>query len=316
VTHTIVRFNLGAFDDRDRTRVWLDAVEMAGALDAAGIDEVTVSEHHETPSRSCTSPLLAAAGLLARTSSCRVSASAVLAALHDPVRLAEDIAFLDVAHPGRLRVVAGLGYRPVEYERFGRSFAARGRLLDEVLETMLDVWEGPVAPVTPLDQLLAVGGQSVAAAKRAARLGLAFAPRAHLPELAATYEELAGAEAVVWMPAARFVQVHVAADPEAVWASVGRWYLEDAREYASWQVPDGGPTSPVFVAATDADELRASGAVHVVTPSQCVALATAEPDTTVCLHPLAGGMPSDDAWASVARFADEVLPQLKGSSDA
>jgi alkanesulfonate monooxygenase SsuD/methylene tetrahydromethanopterin reductase-like flavin-dependent oxidoreductase (luciferase family) len=232
------------------------------------------------------------------------------------VRLAEDIAFLDVAHPGRLRIVAGLGYRPVEYERFGLDFGRRGRLLDEALEAILDVWEGPVAPVTPLGSLLAVGGQSPAAARRAARLGLPFAPRAHLPELAAEYSALAGPEGSVWMPAARFVQVHVADDPDAVWAKVGRWYLEDAQEYARWQVPGGGPTSPVFTAASAADDLRASGAVHVVTPEECVALARAEPGTTVCLHPLAGGMPSDDAWAGVERFANHVLPELEGSPDA
>jgi alkanesulfonate monooxygenase SsuD/methylene tetrahydromethanopterin reductase-like flavin-dependent oxidoreductase (luciferase family) len=309
VTHTVARFNLATGDDSDRGRLWRDALDLCEALDGGGIDELTFSEHHETPSRSCTSPLLAAAGALGRTDRCTVSASAVLVALHDPVRLAEDVAFLDVAHPGRLRVVAGLGYRPVEYERFGRDFARRGALMDEALEAILDVWEGTVGPATPVDQLLAVGGQSVAAARRAARVGLPFAPRAHLPDLAATYEALAGAEATVWMPSARFLQVHVADDPDAAWARVGRWYLEDARDYARWQVPDGGPTSPVFTAAEHADELRASGAVAVLTPAQCVA-AIAEPDTTVCLHPLAGGMPTSEAWASVELFVNQVLPKI------
>ena len=45
-----------------------------------------------------------------------VLGTAVLVPLHDPLRLAEDIAVLDLASNGRITVIGGLGYRPEEYE--------------------------------------------------------------------------------------------------------------------------------------------------------------------------------------------------------
>ncbi|HEV7720017.1 MAG TPA: hypothetical protein VGO60_01970, partial [Iamia sp.] len=99
-----------------------------------------------------------------------------------------------------------------------------------------------------------------------------------------------------------------AEDPEATWPRVAPHYLDDAAEYARWQ--GDGPRSPVYSAASGADELRRSGAIHVLTPEECVDLAAAHPDTTLCLHPLAGGMPDDEAWSSVRLFLDRVVPGL------
>ena len=92
-------------------------------------------------------------------------------------------------------------------------------------------------------------------------------------------------------------------------ATVGPRYLEDAQEYARWQGGEG-PRSPVFTAAGSADELRRSGAVEVVTPEECLALVGEDPDTALCLHPLAGGMPDDEARTSVDLFLQDVLPHL------
>ena len=54
--------------------------------------------------------------------------------LHDPIRLAEDIAVLDLISGGRVSLVTGLGYRPVEYAMFGKEWTRRGKLLDEALD--------------------------------------------------------------------------------------------------------------------------------------------------------------------------------------
>ena len=40
------------------------------------------------------------------------SLSALLVPLHDPIRVAEDLAVLDLASGGRMTTIAGLGYRP------------------------------------------------------------------------------------------------------------------------------------------------------------------------------------------------------------
>ena len=59
-----------------------------------------------------------------------------------PIRLAEDIAVLDLVSGGRVTIVAGLGYRPVEYVAMGKKFDRRGRLFDECLEVLIKAWGG------------------------------------------------------------------------------------------------------------------------------------------------------------------------------
>ncbi len=114
--------------------------------------------------------------------------SAAILPLHDPVRIAEQIAVLDNSAPGRLWIVVGAGYRPAEFEMAGLEHAARGRLLEEYVEVLLQAWEGepfewrgrtvrvtPKPATTPHPMLL-VGGGVPAAARRAARLRLPMLP--------------------------------------------------------------------------------------------------------------------------------------------
>ena len=72
-----------------------------------------------SPRRYCWRPRIAA-----RTSTVPIMVAALLVPLHDPVRLAEDMAVLDVISRGRVGYVAGLGYRPEEYSMFGRSLGS------------------------------------------------------------------------------------------------------------------------------------------------------------------------------------------------
>ena len=44
---------------------------------------------------------------------------AALLPFYDPIRLAEDMAVLDIISNGRVSYMIGLGYRPEEFEMFG-----------------------------------------------------------------------------------------------------------------------------------------------------------------------------------------------------
>lgn len=339
---TVVRFNLvepgatpASLGARYRT-----AVEMAVYADDRGITTVQTEEHHGVANNWLPSPFAFAGAVFGATqgnSAARsasltggrretggriaVTVSAAIGPLHDPLRLAEDIAVLDLLSGGRLVTVAGLGYRPEEYAIFGVDWSRRGRLQDELLETLLMAWTGEEfrhrgrtvrvtpRPCTQPHPLLLVGGSSKAAARRAARLGLPFFPSAHLPELEAYYQErLAeyGTEGWTMMPAARIPLLHIAEDPDRAWAHYGEHFLHEARTYASWQ--SGDIRSAVRSAATTVDELRAEGVYRILTPDACVALGL---DTYV-LHPLSGGMPLDEGWRSLHLFAEQVLPRLDG----
>ncbi|MDN0199691.1 LLM class flavin-dependent oxidoreductase [Streptomyces sp. S.PNR 29] len=320
---TVVRFNLvapGATPAALGAR-YRAALEMAAYADEHGLTTVQTEEHHGAGNNWLPSPFAFAGAVFGATRRISVTVSAVIGPLHDPLRLAEDIAVLDLLSGGRLVTVAGIGYRREEYAQFGVEWQLRGRLQDELLETLLKAWTGePFAyrgrtvrvtprPFTEPHPLLLVGGSSKPAARRAARLGLPFFPSAHLPELETYYKErLAeyGTEGWTMMPAVRTPLLHIAEDPDRAWAEYGEHFLHEARTYASWQ--SGGIRSAVRSAATTVDELRTEGVYRILTPDECVALG----HDSYVLHPLSGGMPVAEGWRSLRLFTEGVLPRLEG----
>jgi alkanesulfonate monooxygenase SsuD/methylene tetrahydromethanopterin reductase-like flavin-dependent oxidoreductase (luciferase family) len=318
---TVVRFNLV---EPGATRLSLGAryraaVAMAAYADEHGITTVRTEEHHGVANNWLPSPFAFAGAVFGATRRVAVTVSAVIGPLHDPLRLAEDIAVLDLLSGGRLVTVAGIGYRPEEYALFDVDWTRRGQLQDELLETLLRAWTGEEftyrgrtvrvtpRPYTDPHPLLLVGGSSKAAARRAARLGLPFFPSAHLPELQAYYKERLveyGTEGRTMMPAAETPLLHIAEDPELAWAHYGEHFLHEARTYASRQ--SGDIRSAVKSAATTVDQLRAEGVYRILTPDDCVALGL---DNHV-LHPLVAGMPLDEGWRSLRLFCEQVLPRL------
>ncbi|MEU2299391.1 LLM class flavin-dependent oxidoreductase [Streptomyces antibioticus] len=320
---TVVRFNLvapGASPAELGAR-YRTALEMAAYADGHGITTVQTEEHHGAENNWLPSPFAFAGAVLGATRRLAVTVSAVIGPLHDPLRLAEDIAVLDLLSGGRLVTVAGIGYRPEEYERAGVDWKRRGRLQDELLETLLKAWTGEefvyrgrTVRVTPRPfsdphPLLLVGGSSKAAARRAARLGLPFFPSAHLPELEGYYKERLveyGTEGWTMMPARNTPLLHIAEDPDRVWAMYGHHFLHEARTYASWQSSE--IRSAVRSTATTVSELREEGVYRVLTPAACT---TTDLDNLV-LHPLAGGMPLEEGWRSLRLFTERVIPALEG----
>ncbi|MFF0447104.1 LLM class flavin-dependent oxidoreductase [Streptomyces sp. NPDC004609] len=319
---TVARFNLvdpGATPESHAAR-YRAALEMAVYADEHGVDTVQTEEHHGARNNWLPSPFVFAGAVLGATSRIAVTVSAIIGPLYDPLRLAEDIAVLDLIGRGRLVTVAGIGYRPQEYEQFGVDWHRRGRLQDELLETLLAAWTGEPFPyrgrtvrVTPRPYtqphpLLLVGGSSRAAARRAARLGLPFFPSAHLPELEAYYDEqraLHGTDGWTMMPAAETPLLHVSEDPDRTWAAYGEHFLHEARTYASWQSAD--IRSAVRSKATTVGELRAEGVYRIVTPDECAGIA----GDSLVLHPLCGGMPVEEGWRSLRLFCESVLPRLR-----
>ncbi|MFB7514266.1 LLM class flavin-dependent oxidoreductase [Streptomyces sp. NPDC056144] len=320
---SVVRFNLvdpGATPESLSER-YKAALAMSAYADTHGVDTVQTEEHHGVENNWLPSPFAFAGAVFGATERIAVTVSAIIGPLHDPLRLAEDIAVLDLLSGGRLVTVAGIGYRPEEYEERGVDWGRRGKLQDLLLETLLTAWKGEpftyqgrtvrVTP-RPLSQphpMLLVGGSSKAAARRAARLGLPFFPSAHLPELETYYRERCaqyGTEGWTMMPAEVTPLLHVSEDPDRTWDAYGEHFLHEARTYASWQSKD--IRSAVRSGATTVEELRAEGVYRVVTPDECVALGL----ESLVLHPLCGGMPVEEGWRSLRLFCDAVLPRLAG----
>src|SRR5438477_2929337 len=171
-------------------------LDMCAWADERGFTTAVVSEHHGIDDGYLPAPLVLAGAILGRTRSLMVSVAAVLVPLHDPVRLAEQIAVLDLASGGRISVVAGMGYRPQEFEMAGVDYGHRGRLLEEHVEVMLRAWTGEPfqwrgrtciatpPPATRPHPGVLLGGSTERAARRAARLRLPVLPAIGDPALA------------------------------------------------------------------------------------------------------------------------------------
>src|SRR5688500_9443229 len=175
------------------------ALDMAEWADANGSLMVVLSEHHGCDDGYLPSALTMAAAVAARTSRVLVQVAAVVASLHDPLRLAEEAAVVDLLSGGRLRLVVAAGYVPGEFDMFGVSLGARGKQVDETINALRQAWTGEpfefrgrTVHVTPRPHQpggppLSVGGSTAAAARRAARLGADFMPS--VPDVWKHYRE-------------------------------------------------------------------------------------------------------------------------------
>ncbi|MDT5011752.1 MAG: hypothetical protein QOH57_3369, partial [Mycobacterium sp.] len=128
----------------------------------------------------------------AHTTSLGLATGVLVLPNHHPVVLAKRVATVDALSGGRLRLCIGVGWLREEIEACGAPYTRRGRRADEQIEVMRVLWGDEPAShdgefftfqnVTcypkPAQRRLPihVGGHSIAAAKRAGRLGDGFQP--------------------------------------------------------------------------------------------------------------------------------------------
>jgi alkanesulfonate monooxygenase SsuD/methylene tetrahydromethanopterin reductase-like flavin-dependent oxidoreductase (luciferase family) len=319
-----MRFDLRcpSFASPSHADLYEACLDQCAWADGVGADVVVLSEHHGVDDGFLPAPLTLAAAIVARTKRIRVNVAAALLPLHDPIRFAEQLVVLDLISRGRVSVVAGLGYRPEEFDMAGVRREDRAKLLEESVEVMRRAWTGEpfewrgrTIRVTPKPQsppAVFVGGSTPMAARRAARLRCGFFPAIADPKLTEVYEaecaRLGFRGGFVRLPTNRGF-VHVSENPERDWPRIAPYALYDAQSYASWQTPD--QRSGVHVSAVTEEDVRKSGVYQVVTPDDCVRLA--EETGSVILHPLMGGMAPELGWEGLRLFEEKVLPRIRKS---
>jgi|SRR6185437_6922421 len=180
--------------DREAAHPYGRTLDLCQLAEDLGFRAVTVGNHHFQHLRyagGVADPLLLLAAVAARTSTLELAQAVYLAALDDPLRLAERVAVLDELSGGRAVLSVGGGWNAEEYAAFGATLAERGRRLDEALAVIRRLWvEETVAhdgtfwrfpplsleprPVRRPHPPIWVAGVADAALERAARLGDAW----------------------------------------------------------------------------------------------------------------------------------------------
>jgi alkanesulfonate monooxygenase SsuD/methylene tetrahydromethanopterin reductase-like flavin-dependent oxidoreductase (luciferase family) len=105
-----------------------------------GFDSIWLTEHHFIEYGLSVSPAVLAAAAAMRTQRVRIGLAAAILPFHDPVRLAEELAMVDILSGGRLDVGVGRGNRPVEFEGYRVPQIENRERFEEALEIMLRAW--------------------------------------------------------------------------------------------------------------------------------------------------------------------------------
>jgi alkanesulfonate monooxygenase SsuD/methylene tetrahydromethanopterin reductase-like flavin-dependent oxidoreductase (luciferase family) len=114
-------------------RLYREILDQIAWGEAHGFDDVWLSEHHFIEDGYLLSILTIAAAIAARTSRIRIASGVLLMPFYNPVRLAEDIAVVDVISGGRFELGIGVGYKLEEFKSFGVPFKERGARTDQAL---------------------------------------------------------------------------------------------------------------------------------------------------------------------------------------
>lgn len=173
----------------EQIRNVIEEIELA---DQVGLDVAGVGEHHR-PDFAVSAPAVVLAATAARTQRIRLTSAVTVLSSHDPIRVIQDYATIDLISGGRAEIMAGRGSFIESFPLFGYDLEDYDELFAEKLELLIRArdreivsWEGKfrapidqrgVYPRPSQDELpiwLAAGGNP-GSAVRAGTLGLPLA---------------------------------------------------------------------------------------------------------------------------------------------
>lgn len=117
-----------------------EQTELMIEAERLGFDSVWPAEHHFSEYGWCGAPQVSLAAVAARTSRIRLGTGIVVLPFHNPVRVAEDFAFLDLLSDGRVDFGVGRGYQPTEYAGFGLDQTRSRDMFDEAIRLIQACW--------------------------------------------------------------------------------------------------------------------------------------------------------------------------------
>src|SRR5947208_4125684 len=120
--------------------VYERALQRIEIMDRTGYDAVWLAEHHFHSFSVCPSVHLMGTHVAARTRRLRIGTAVSLAALYNPLRLAEEVALLDVLSGGRVNWGAGRGFERSEFAAFGIPGEESAARFHETVDIVLKAW--------------------------------------------------------------------------------------------------------------------------------------------------------------------------------
>jgi len=123
-------------------------LQLAPWAESLGYDGLWLNEEHfGQASRICLSPILLATALAMRTRTIRIGFSVLVLPLYQPIRLAEEIATLDLLSEGRVDLGVSRGNTSRYFEAWGLDYEKRSPAFDAALSTVIRYWTDPTVQV-------------------------------------------------------------------------------------------------------------------------------------------------------------------------
>lgn len=313
-----------------------EIVELGAHAERVGLRQFHVGEHHFNDYvLSSPTPVLAA--VAERTTTLRLSTAVTLLPHHDPVRIAEDYATVDVLSGGRVELVAGRGIAPELYAQYGQDIADSELLLGESIELLRRLWSEhdvtwtgrirpPLASVTvrprpvqrphPPIWLSASSSTSVTRAVQL-RCPIVIPTVSVGPDAPAL---LAAQFRTEWAAAGNdpaegrvALHVHCFVGDGTPQAAVDEWRPHQLG-YLRWVIDTfrarGVPLPPAFTELGTRSGQAVCGNVDTVTAELNRRLAAMGGADVLLVQMDQGGLPAERVHATVARFAGQVVPGL------
>jgi len=297
-----------------------------------GFDDIWLSEHHFIEDGYSPSLLPIAAAIASRTKKIHIGTSVMLLPFHNPVRMAEDAATVDVISGGRFELGVGVGYKVEEFESFAISSKERGARTNEGLEIIRRLWEGETltfegkyytvtkAKLTPepIQQPrppIWVGGFTPPALRRAAKYGdgyIGVGPLKEAYERYVTALEKVGKSTTDIRLAGGYFWLIPSEDPDKTWNEAAEHVRYQVNAYAEWSEKAG---MPLFPKLPDTDALRESGLFQVVDVDTCIQMirgyALETPLTHYYSWTLPPGLPASWIQPHLELFTSKVIPAFR-----
>jgi len=118
---------------------WSATAELAVWADQNGFDSIWLPEGHLRPGATA-SPVVALAALAAITRRVRLGTTSLLISIHEPLRVAKEVATLDQLSAGRAILGVGRGFDPAMFKAFGIDPRDKRDRFDEALDAILAAW--------------------------------------------------------------------------------------------------------------------------------------------------------------------------------
>ncbi|HIG43762.1 MAG: LLM class flavin-dependent oxidoreductase [bacterium] len=122
-------------------QVYDRAMERVHIMDQNDFDAVWIAEHHFSTYSVCPSINMMGTHFAAHTKNLRIGTGVSLAAFYNPIRLAEEIALLDVLSGGRVNWGAGSGFDATEFRAFGIDREQKHPRFRENVDIVLKAWQ-------------------------------------------------------------------------------------------------------------------------------------------------------------------------------